>query len=193
MKLRRMGMMSVLVLLPYVVTAAPAAESPVKVEVDWPAFIGRHDLVWDALPGRVRLRRVPRQRDARHDDPPGRAAAPALGDGPLRRDRTPARQRATAHRRPGPDHRRRDPTGHDADGSLECRSPRHRHHRQGHHHLPLVHPHPRDGAAHRPFAAPAGKRRPPSPGRRDPASTTAMSIASTIPRTRRPAPASSTG
>ena len=46
-----MGMMSFLVLLPYVVTAAPAAESPVKVEVDWPAFLGRHDLVWDALPG----------------------------------------------------------------------------------------------------------------------------------------------
>lgn len=39
------------VLLPYVLTAAPAAEPPVTVEVDWPAFIGRHDLVWDALPG----------------------------------------------------------------------------------------------------------------------------------------------
>jgi len=27
-----------------------AVNSPVKVEVDWPAFIERHDLIWDALP-----------------------------------------------------------------------------------------------------------------------------------------------
>ena len=30
--------------------AGQEVECPVKVEVDWPAFIGRHDLIWDALP-----------------------------------------------------------------------------------------------------------------------------------------------
>jgi len=30
--------------------ADPAPESPVKIEIDWPAFMERHDLVWDALP-----------------------------------------------------------------------------------------------------------------------------------------------
>ena len=30
--------------------ADPAAESPVKTAIDWPAFMGRHDLIWDAMP-----------------------------------------------------------------------------------------------------------------------------------------------
>jgi len=38
---------------PLVVTtvhATPTVKCPVKVKVDWPGFIGRHDLIWDALP-----------------------------------------------------------------------------------------------------------------------------------------------
>ena len=31
-------------------TAETARRCPIKVEVDWPAFMGRHDLIWDALP-----------------------------------------------------------------------------------------------------------------------------------------------
>ena len=39
-------------LVPITLPAAPgAAETPlVKTEVDWPAFLGRHDLVWEQLP-----------------------------------------------------------------------------------------------------------------------------------------------
>jgi len=33
-----------------VANATPTAKCPVKVKVDWPEFIGRHDLIWDALP-----------------------------------------------------------------------------------------------------------------------------------------------
>ena len=37
-------------LLVTTVHAAPTVKSPVEVKVDWPGFIGRHDLIWDVLP-----------------------------------------------------------------------------------------------------------------------------------------------
>ena len=33
-----------------IIAGTSSAESPIKVKVDWPKFIERHDLIWDALP-----------------------------------------------------------------------------------------------------------------------------------------------